>query len=98
MTPEGKVTAAIVRQLKKWRSQGHAIWWVKIAGGARQQSGLPDFHVSLGGTSCWIEVKAPGEEPTKLQLKTLEDIRKSGAVAGWTDSVEGFAKILYLNL
>lgn len=41
------------------------------------------------GRFFWLEVKQPGEEPTKRQYKTMRDWIKKGAVASWTDSVEG---------
>ena len=52
-------------------------------------AGFPDLMgVIPGGRALFIEVKAPGNKPTELQLRHLEAFRAKGAMAFWADSVE----------
>ena len=44
-------------------------------------AGVPDFLVCLRGKFYGIECKANGGKPTALQLKHLDDIRKTGGIA-----------------
>ena len=45
-------------------------WWVtKTHGGSYGTVvGLPDVLCIKGGRAVWLEVKRPGEEPTRIQL------------------------------
>ena len=64
---------------------------VKIKGGSAQESGLPDILFTcraLGGRAVWIEVKAPGEKPRKLQAYKLERWRRAGAISLVVHSVD----------
>ena len=62
--------------------------------GARAYTGLPaGFSDLVGvipgtGRAIFIEVKAPGNKPTALQLEFLERRRAEGAVAFWADGVD----------
>ena len=53
--------------------------------------GMPtlDIFGSNDGKFFWLEVKQPGEKPTKRQYKTMRDWIKKRAIASWTDSVKG---------
>ena len=56
-------------------------WFIKYWGGAAfTKAGVPDLLVCCFGQFMGLELKADKGEPTLLQLKTLEKIRKSG---GW---------------
>ena len=53
-------------------------------------SGVPDrLIVFPGGTVYFRELKAPGKEPTPLQLLQLEKLKCLGFDAGVIDSKEG---------
>lgn len=57
-------------------------WFLKYWGGGHfTKSGVPDLLVCSFGQFIGIELKADNGEPTMLQLKTLERIRKAG---GWS--------------
>ena len=47
--------------------------------------GQPDIdcHACIAGQFWGIEVKAPGEEPTTLQDRTLGQMQKAGAATVW---------------
>lgn len=64
------------------------------ASGGNGHSGIPeDFPDLLGsipphGVMLSIEVKRPGNKPTKGQREFLERRRREGGVAFWADSVD----------
>lgn len=51
-------------------------------GGGMGVAGDPDIDACLRGRSVQLEVKRPGEKPTALQVKRLDEWRKAGAVVG----------------
>lgn len=56
--------------------------WVKIHGGPFQEAGLADLDGVVEGLSFRFEVKEPLEgTPSQLQLETLEEYRKAGAIS-----------------
>jgi len=66
----------------------------KRHGSAWGVAGDPDLYGSINGRHFEIEVKRPGEHPTKLQNARLTEWRSSGALAGVARSVEGALAIL----
>ena len=46
------------------------------------------------GKAFYIEVKLPGETPRQNQLKFIEAMKNTGAIAGWCTSVEEALKIV----
>jgi hypothetical protein len=57
------------------------------------EAGTPDLLACYYGRFYAIEVKRPGNKPTKLQLFRLRQWREAGAVAFWCDSLESFEKL-----
>lgn len=47
-----------------------------------------DIYGSYKGRAVFIEVKVPGEEPTKRQWKFIREWRETGAIAGYVTSTE----------
>lgn len=82
MTPEGRIVAAIRRELTK-----RDIWNAKVHGSLMQQRGLPDVIGCWEGRFLALEVKVPGEKPTPLQTLTLHEIAESGGIAAVVWSV-----------
>lgn len=83
MTPEGKVKQKIKKVLAK-----HDLWqyWPVPSGfGRRTVDALCLYY----GRFFVIEAKRPGKEPTALQARELEDIKKKGGVAFVIDNDEG---------
>lgn len=53
-------------------------------------SGYPDRLVLLpGGVVVFVELKAPGKEPTKLQYDRLAQLTALGMHASWFDNAGG---------
>jgi len=57
--------------------------WIKIHGGAYQQSGIADILGVVDGRFVALEVKIPErkERVTKLQARFLEQVRQEGGIA-----------------
>lgn len=72
------------------------IWVMKIHGGPYQKSGIPDCLFIKHGEARFIEVKRPGEKPSKLQEVRMNEIRTiGGAVAEWVDNVAAAGRLLW---
>ncbi|HZT28784.1 MAG TPA: hypothetical protein VE999_13660 [Gemmataceae bacterium] len=63
-------------------------------GGGMGVAGDPDIDACLRGRSVQLEVKRPGEKPTLLQLKRLEEWRQAGALVGVVVSVDDAKSLL----
>lgn len=81
MTPEGKVLSDVRKMLDRRR-----VLHMKMHGGPMSRAGVPDLLLCIGGRLCWLEVKAPGEKPTKLQAAFLDRWREAGCLCEWVDS------------
>lgn len=74
---------------------------VKAAGGMAMKwvspglSGVPDrICVLPGGRIVFVELKAPGKQPTALQVRVHEMLRRLGAEVHVIDSKEGVDALL----
>jgi Holliday junction resolvase len=55
-------------------------WWsLKLHGGPYQTAGLPDVLVIKGGRAAWMEIKRPGEDPTRLQNHRMRELIEAGS-------------------
>lgn len=91
---EATIVAAIMRYLKtlpNCRAE-------KTHGGSFGNAGKPDITGCINGRRFEIEVKRPGNKPTPLQLKTLEEWRQAGALAGVAYNVDDVKEILQEEL
>ena len=51
--------------------------------------GWPDrIIIAPTGQHIWVELKAPGKKPRKMQDYRIEQLRRHGAVAVWFDDAE----------
>ena len=67
-------------------------------GGGMGVAGEPDIDACLRGRSVQLEVKRPGQKPTPLQLKRLEQWRQAGALVAVVSSVEDVKALLDSNV
>lgn len=82
MTPEKKIENHLVKRVRK--EGGEALKFY-----SQFSTGYPDRIVMLpGGRTFWVELKAPGKKPTKLQTEMHEKLRKLGQVVLVIDSKE----------
>ncbi len=76
MAREKSILAAIIRELKARKA-----WYVKYHGGKWGRVGVPDLLVGYRGRFIAIEVKQPGEKPTRAQAFELSRLEKVEAIA-----------------
>jgi Holliday junction resolvase len=61
-------------------------WYLNTSGKPRR--GVPDLLICVRGRLVGMEVKRPGQQPTKLQEHELERIAQSGGVRCVVHSME----------
>ncbi len=61
---------------------------VNIHGHPMQEGGVPDILCCFDGLFLGIEVKVPGQEPSKLQQYHLEEIAKANGYSFCAHSLE----------
>jgi hypothetical protein len=77
------------RILDKLYSEG--FYAIKVISANR--AGVVDIHACSPTGKYWsIEVKKPGEKPSRLQSWNLDQVTKRGGVAFWCDSYNDFLK------
>jgi hypothetical protein len=77
---QGKIQSAVRRQFAGY-------WW-KNHGTAFSKGGLPDIMGIVNGIFFALEVKLPGEQPTKRQLAVCTQLEAGGAKVAIVYSVE----------
>lgn len=66
----------VARVMEQARGLG---WWaMKNHGSAYSVKGLPDVLVVKGGRAAWMEVKRPGEHPTRIQEHRMRELANHG--------------------
>lgn len=70
--PEGAVESYFVKQAKK-----HGFLYFKFT--SPSNNGVPDRIIIGHGLTIFVELKAPGEKPRKLQTVVIDDMRNHGA-------------------
>lgn len=77
-TPENIVKRKITKWLKDtWPD----IFIFKYPAGMFGSTGIADLIMSINGLFVAIEVKTPKGKVTKLQMKSLKEVQKSGGIA-----------------
>ena len=91
MTPEGKIAAAIRGRVKAMGGQVRKCAW-------EARAGAPDLLIMIRGSHFWIECKAPGEKPRRVQNREIAIMRQAGGCSVYVcDSAESFEFILKMR-
>ena len=85
---EADVTRQVKVYLERLRAAGEPCWWLKVAGGPYQQSGVPDLLLCCWGQWMALELKRPGGRTRKKQEWTIGCIEKAGGRACVASSPE----------
>ncbi|ABW18841.1 VRR-NUC domain-containing protein [Alkaliphilus oremlandii] len=72
---------AIQNKIVQYLKQQPNTWFFKTHGGMYQVAGIPDLILCYMGHFVALEIKRPGEKPTKLQEKVLKDIQEAGGIS-----------------
>ena len=71
--PEKTITSNVMAMAKRLG------WWaMKTHGTTYSLRGIPDVLVIKNGRSAWMEVKRPGEHPTKVQEHRMRELSDAG--------------------
>jgi Holliday junction resolvase len=90
MAKESNIQNSILRYLNKLPNSR----WYNLHGSGWVGSGRPDIVGCLNGRFVAIEVKKPGEVPTKIQQFELMEFRDAGAIAFVATSADEVRQIL----
>lgn len=71
-------------------------WWTRKFSSPSNR-GVPDRIFLKEGRVLFIEFKAPGNEPTKLQAQEILEILDHGGKAFWTSSIDDFKFLLRIH-
>lgn len=62
------------------------------------RKGVPDrMFINSNGVVGFLEIKAPGKKPTRLQMREINLLKVRGVLVGWSDNFE-FCKEFLDNL
>lgn len=101
MNPETTLQNKIIVALcdRGCYAENHTVGVFFTKYGERVSVGTPGQSDIYGhrpdGRAFYIEVKMPGQKPRKNQLDFIETMQKTGAIAGWTTSIEGALEIVF---
>jgi Holliday junction resolvase len=80
---EARLQRDIQRELRL-----RGFWVRKMHGGIYGVAGDPDLLAVRDGYAYGLEVKRPGERPTKIQRHRLGELEAAGAIVGVVTSLE----------
>lgn len=89
--PKGPIESKIEQKIVTFCRQ-HAIYTRKFASPSNR--GVPDRLFCKDGKVVFIEIKREGREPTDLQKRELDTLRRHGMNATWCDSYSDATQIL----
>ncbi len=89
-----RLESAIVKDICNYLKTLDKCFFWKEHGGMYGTAGLPDIIVCYKGKFLALEVKRPGGKLTKLQEKTIKDIKAAGGKACIVTSVEEVREIM----
>lgn len=87
--PEGKLSRKII---DAWLRMGAYAY--KVHGSEYQPAGTPDISGAYRGWSVWCETKMPGNKPTLIQYKRMNDLKQAGALTVVSYNVEDAVQML----
>lgn len=87
MTPEGKIVEYLKRRAKVLGGTTRKVAWVG-------HTGAPDQLVLLPGIAAFVECKAPGKKPTKVQEREIARLKSSGLEVYVVDSELSIDQVL----
>lgn len=85
---ESTVEDYLVRQVKKCGGEVRKVRWIG-------RKNAPDRRIFFPGCALWVEVKAPGEKPTRAQAREHARLRYWGDRVEVIDSKDGVDDLLF---
>ena len=92
---ERDIEKHLVKRVKEAGGEVRKVKWIGRRGAPDRFVMLPEkTPYSALATCFWVELKAPGEKPTRAQEREHERMRKHGATVVVIDSIEGVEALL----
>lgn len=77
--------------------KAHGLLYYKFSSPGRR--GVPDrMIVGPGQKVMFLEIKAPGKKPTKLQLHEIAKLKENGFVAEWVDNLFDALELIHQTM
>lgn len=80
--------ASLVTQILKYINSIPGCKAEKRHGSQYSEAGAPDISACCKGRRVELEVKRPGEKPTRIQLRRLVQWQEAGAISAWVTTME----------
>lgn len=81
----------IEKDCSEWAKQNG---WLGFKFSSPNHKGVPDRLYIKGGLTVYVEFKAPGKKPTKLQERVIARMRKHGAIVHVIDNLGDFINVM----
>lgn len=94
MTPETKLKNACIARLRELKRRGLSVHWHKLHGGPMGEAGALDMVICFVGRYLEVELKSERGNLSRLQSRTMDDVRRAGGIAGVVRSVEQLDSLL----
>jgi hypothetical protein len=92
MSLESTLESAVVRYCKTW-----GVLTYKFVSPSNR--GVPDrIFIGAHGDVAFLELKAPGKEPTPLQLHNIEKFRARGVAIDHADNLAACQNFIHANV
>lgn len=88
--PEANIVRRVLHELNSWPN----VRAIKKHGSRYGRVGDPDIWGCAYGRMFLLEMKAPGEKPSKMQEKELAAWKRAGAATGWADNFDDAIKFV----
>lgn len=92
--PVTRAESAIVEEMLGWLNVQDGVLARKVHQTAVTGAGEPDLDICWRGRSVKIEVKRPGQQPERIQLRRLMMWQDAGALVGWATSMDDLRAIV----
>ncbi len=92
--PTTRSETSIVAEMLAWVAVQPGAHGRKVHSSGVTGSGEPDLLICWRGRMVVVEVKRPGERPTRVQLRRLLIWQDAGALVGWATGLEDLRSIL----
>jgi len=94
---ESQIEAHLVKRVKELGGEVRKVQWIGRRGAPDRLVMLRHRILNIDGNytrTIFVELKAPGEKPTSLQLREHERMRAMGQTVVVIDSIEGVDDLL----
>lgn len=92
--PRTRPESAITAEALEWLNGQPSTLARKVHQSAFAGGGEPDIDACVAGRAVKIEMKRPGERPTRAQLARMRQWQRAGARVGWATCLQHVVEIV----